>query len=68
MNDGSIQAINKCEKYKIKIEIAFGEYYQKLKDNSGQRTDLVTLGNEVTPKQQAGIDLNKSGKTINKYA
>lgn len=35
--DGSIRSINKCEKYKIKVEMAFGDYYQKLENNSGDR-------------------------------
>jgi len=64
--DGSIKAINKCEKYKIKIEIAFGEYYKKLEDKN--RGGLVKSLDEGTPKQQAEEEIGKSRETINKYA
>lgn len=65
--DGSIKAINKFEKYKIKIEIAFGEYYRELESEQGTRTDVTSLP-RVTKLQQAKDEIGKSRKTINKYA
>lgn len=65
--DGSIRAINKCEKYKIKIEIAFGDYYKQLESKSGKRTDLVKSPNEVPPKQQARHEIGKSRPVIRQY-
>lgn len=64
--DGSIKAINKCEKYKIKIEIAFGEYYKKIEDDKGGNFQSST--NLTTAKQQAQDEIGKSRETINRYA
>jgi len=65
--DGSIQAINKCEKYKIKIEIAFGEYYQGLEDKKDVKSPSSKL-TMISDKQQAETEIGKSRETINKYA
>ena len=68
--DGSIRAINKCEKYKIKIEIAFGDYYKGLEDKRGDKPHNLkdSLSQLTNPKQQAEEDIGKSRVTINKYA
>jgi len=65
--DGSIQAINKCEKYKIKIEIAFGEHYRKLDDKKDVKSPSSKL-TMMSEKQEAQEDIGKSRETINKYA
>jgi vacuolar-type H+-ATPase subunit H len=63
--DGSIRAINKCEKYKIRIEMLFGDYYKNLHPEKGG--DFQSLTDLTTAKQQAEQDIGKSRVTINKY-
>jgi len=66
--DGSIRGINKCERYKIKIEMAIGDYYKKVKDEkmSGLK-QFPSSTNLTTEKQKAEADIDKSRETINKY-
>jgi len=66
--DGSIKTINKCEKYKIKIEMAFGEYYQGLKNDNRNSDPLSSQLTRDTDKKQAQEEIDKSRETINKYA
>jgi len=54
--DGSIKTINKCEKYKIKIEMAFGEYYRGL-ENEGVNARYSST--DLTNKQQAQEEIGK---------
>lgn len=63
--DGSIKGINKCERYKIKIEMAIGDHYKKLEDEKGG--DFQSSSRLTTAKQQAEGDIDKSRETINKY-
>jgi hypothetical protein len=66
--DGSIRSINKCEKYKIKVEMTFGDFYQKLENNSGRPEKSVNQVDELTPKQKAEQEIGKSRETIRKYS
>ena len=66
--DGSINGINKCERYKIKIEMAIGDQYKNL--GSEQLSGLKqfpSLLEGTTDKQQAAKDIDKSRKTLSKY-
>jgi len=65
--DGSTRSINKCEKYKIKVEMAFGDYYKKLSKKSGRPEKSVNSIDELSPKQQAEQEIGKSRETISKY-
>jgi len=60
----SIRQINRCEKNKIKIEMAFGDYYKNLEDETINRYSSLT---GVTSKQQAEDEINKNRVSINKY-
>lgn len=64
--DGSIKGINKCERYKIKIEMAIGDYYKNLGNEERKRTDL-SASSGLTQRQQAAQDIDKSRETIRKY-
>jgi ParB family chromosome partitioning protein len=65
--DGSTRSINKCEKYKIKVEMAFGDYYKKLDKKSGRPEKSVNPIDELSPKQLAEQEIGKSRETISKY-
>lgn len=65
--DGSIKGINKCERYKIKIEFEFGDHYKNLESENRNPNPLSSQLTRDTPKKQAQRDIDKSRETINKY-
>ena len=45
-----------------------GQIYRSLPDERGERTDLVTQGDEVTTKQSAEDETGKARQTLNRWA
>ena len=63
--DGSIHGINRCENYKIKVEMAFGDYYKQLESDNRNTDPLSSQLTRDTQKKQATEDIDKSRETIN---
>ncbi len=65
--DGSLTTVNKASKYKFLLEQQTGRLYKELPAKPGARTDLVNPVNEVTTKQEAAKEVDKSRVVLSRW-